>query len=96
MPIEVVRKPNESINNFLLRFNRTLKRAGILEEAKKHRFYMPEPNWNRKKESAVYRAQMQEKIAFLKKRGVIKGDEDIKVIKKLLRNPKWSSINLPR
>jgi hypothetical protein len=39
---------------------------------------------------------MKEKIAFLKKRGVIKGNEDIKVIKKLLRNPKWSSINLPR
>ncbi len=96
MPIEVGKKSNEPVNNFLIRFNRTLKKAGVLEEAKKTRFYNPESNRNHKKESAVYRAQMKEKIAFLKKRGVIKGNEDIKVIKKLLRNPKWSSINLPR
>ncbi|HOK20789.1 MAG TPA: 30S ribosomal protein S21 [Candidatus Paceibacterota bacterium] len=96
MPIEVTRKPNESINNFLLRFNRALKQAGILDEAKARRFYQPEPNRTQKKKSAIYRAQMRERIIALKKRGVIKGKEDIKVIKKLLRNPKWSYINLPR
>ena len=96
MPIEVTKKSNESVNNFLLRFNKTLKKAGILEEAKKTRFYAPDTNKNHKKESAIYKAQMKEKIAFLKKRGIIKGNEDIKVIKKLLRKPKGSSINLPR
>ncbi|HOD96922.1 MAG: 30S ribosomal protein S21 [Candidatus Paceibacterota bacterium] len=96
MPIEVTRKSNEPINNFLLRFNRALKQSGVLEEAKTKRFYQPEPNRNQKKESAIYRAQMREKILALKKRGIIKGNEDIKVIKKLLRNPKWSHINLPR
>jgi hypothetical protein len=27
MPIEVSKKPNEPVNNFLIRFNRTLKKA---------------------------------------------------------------------
>jgi len=49
MPIEVTRKSNEPINNFLLRFNRALKQAGVLEEAKAKRFYQPEPNRNQKK-----------------------------------------------
>jgi len=96
MPIEIIKKPNEPFNNFLLRFNRVLKQAGILEEARTKRYHLPKSNRNRQKQSAVYRAQMKEKILALKKRGIIKGKEEIRIIKKLLRNPKWSFINLPR
>jgi len=96
MAIEVNKKPNEPINNFLLRFNRALKQADILKEARARRFYESEPNRNRKKQSAVYRAQIKEKILALQKRGIIKGKEDPKLIKKLLRNPKWSFTNLPK
>lgn len=96
MAIEVNKKPNEPINNFLLRFNRALKQSGILDEARKRRFFEPKINRNRKRQSAVYRAQIKEKIMALKKRGIITGKEDLKVIKKLLRNPKWSFTNLPK
>lgn len=96
MAIEVTKKPNESINNFLLRFNRALKQAGILDEARKKRFFESDVNRNRKRQSAVYRAQIKEKVTALKKRGILTGKEDLKLIKKLLRNPKRSFTNLPK
>jgi len=90
MAIEIKRKQDEPINSFLYRFNKTVQQSGVLGQAKKRRFRAAEINRNRRRTSAVYRAQIKKQIQSMKKSGVLKGTEDITFIKKLLRDPKKS------
>jgi len=91
MAIEIKRKSDEPSGAFLYRFNRLIKQSGILRDAKKLRFYQSPPNRRSRRNSAIYRAKIRKDIQYLKKAGVLKGTEDIKFIKKILRNPKKSS-----
>jgi len=93
MAIEIKRKSEEPISSFLYRFNRLLQQSGVLNDAKKTRFHRKKLNRRQKRTSAIYRASVRRKIQQMKKAGLLKGAEDIKFIKKLLRNPK-SSLNL--
>lgn len=88
MALEVKRKPDEPISSFLYRFNRLLQQSGILKTAQEARFYVKKPNRRVRRLSAIYRAQLREKIRKMKKAGLLKGNEDLKFIKRLLRNPK--------
>ncbi|HNW96707.1 MAG TPA: hypothetical protein PLQ44_02990 [Candidatus Paceibacterota bacterium] len=90
MAIEAKRKQDEPINSFLYRFNKMVQQSGVLKQAKGGRFRAIEPNRNRRRTSAIYRAQLKKQIQYMKKSGVLKGTEDIKFIKKLLRDPKKS------
>lgn len=90
MAIEIKRKQDEPINSFLYRFNKTVQQSGVLGQAKKRRFRAVEVNRNRRRTSAIYRAQVKKQIQAMKKSGALKGTEDIKFIKKLLRDPKKS------
>ena len=90
MAIEAKRKQDEPINSFLYRFNKMVQQSGVLKQAKGGRFRAIEPNRNRRRTSAIYRAQHKKQIQYMKKSGVLKGTEDIKFIKKLLRDPKKS------
>ena len=90
MAIEAKRKQDEPINSFLYRFNKMVQQSGVLKQAKGGRFRTIEPNRNRRRTSAIYRAQLKKQIQYMKKSGVLKGTEDIKFIKKLLRDPKKS------
>ena len=67
-----------------------VQQSGVLKQAKGGRFRAIEPNRNRRRTSAIYRAQLKKQIQYMKKSGVLKGTEDIKFIKKLLRDPKKS------
>jgi len=91
MAIEIRRKPDEPINVFLYRFNKQVQQSGVLGAVKKARFFASAPNRRQRRASAIYRAKIRKDILYLKKAGVLKGAEDIKFIKKLLRNPKKQS-----
>ncbi len=67
--IEVKRKQNEPIANMLRRFNELLQKEGILELAKKKRFYEKKPNKRQRKKDALYRLAMKRKMEYLKKYG---------------------------
>lgn len=88
MAIEIKRKQDEPMNSFLYRFNKMVQQSGVLRQAKKGRFRRTEVNRNRRRTSAVYRAQIKKQIESMKKSGILKGKEDITFIKKLLRDPK--------
>jgi len=91
MAIEIKRKPEEPINVFLYRFNKQVQQSGVLGSVKRARFFQSEPNRRQRRISAIYREKISKDIQKLKKAGVLKGTEDIKFIKKLLRNPKKQS-----
>lgn len=91
MAIEARKKPNEPMSAFLYRFNRLIQQSGVLKDAKKHRFYTVDQTRRQRRDSAVYKAKIRKEINQLKKAGFLKGDEDIKFIKKILRNPKKQS-----
>lgn len=88
MAIEAKKKPNEPVNVLLYRFNKMMQQSGVLKAAKKRRFVTEEPNRRQRRASAIYRAKIKKEIYQLKKAGSLKGNEDIKFIKKILRNPK--------
>jgi ribosomal protein S21 len=67
--VEVKRKPNESVANLIRRFNELLQKEGVLEVAKKKRFYEKKPNKRQRKKDALYRLAMQRKMEYLKKHG---------------------------
>lgn len=88
MAISVKRKKDEAVTTFLYRFNKAVQHSGVLKDAKKNKFHNPKPNKNQRRKSTLYKVKMGAQIRKLKKSGVLKGGEDIKSIKKMLRNPK--------
>lgn len=88
MAITVKRKKDEQITSFLYRFNKAIQHSGVLRQAKANRFFTPKPNRNQRRKSAIYRAKMGKQIGGLRRAGILKGGENLKDIKKLLRDPK--------
>lgn len=88
MAIEAKKKANEPSSVLLYRFNKMMQQSGVLKSAKRRRFVTEEQNRRQRRASAIYRAKIKKEIFNLKKSGALKGGEDIKFIKKILRNPK--------
>lgn len=65
----VSRKPNESFEGMVRRFNRKIQQSGKLTAFRKKRFYEKEPNKRAKRESAIRseaRKKLKEKMLLLK------------------------------
>ena len=56
------RKEGESVNSFLYRFSKRVRRSGIFKEAKRRRFFEPNANKRARKESTLYRLKRQKEI----------------------------------
>ena len=69
MPIEVKKRKGESFTALLFRFNKKIKRSGVLKEAKKRRFHQRPQNKRKKRLSALHRAEKEKEIKKLKRYG---------------------------
>ncbi len=69
MSIKVKRRKGDNSNSLLYRFNRKIKRSGILREAKKHMYYERPPSKNQKRKSALYREKKKKEIEKLTRYG---------------------------
>ena len=69
MPIEVKKKEGESLGSFLFRFNKRIRRSGVLKETKRRRFHSRNVNRNKRRSSALYRIQKKKKVAQQRKYG---------------------------
>ncbi|MCD6283761.1 30S ribosomal protein S21 [bacterium] len=69
MSIEVKRKPKETVSALVRRFSRAVQKSGILNEAKKRRFYIKKKTRREKRESALRRIRIIKEREKLKKLG---------------------------
>ncbi len=67
--VEVQRRKGESFESFYRRFQKRLFLSGKLLEARKSRFKKPKPSKRDKKESALRRNHISDKVSYLKKIG---------------------------
>jgi ribosomal protein S21 len=75
---EVRRKKGETFESLLRRFTKKVQASGKLLQAKKVRFYERPKSRNLKRQSALQRAEMREKIEYLKKIGRFKEETDLR------------------
>lgn len=71
MAIEIKRKPKETVDKLIKRFNKAVSRSGILLEARKKMFKDRNISERKKKESALYRARKSQEYEHLRKWGKI-------------------------
>ena len=64
------RKEGESVNSFLYRFSKRVRRSGIFKETKRRRFFEPNASKRARKESTLYRLKRQKEIEREKKLGI--------------------------
>jgi ribosomal protein S21 len=69
MSIKVKKRKGENFISLLYRFNRKIKRSGVLREAKKRMFYQKELSKNQQRKSALYRDKKRKEIEELTKYG---------------------------
>lgn len=60
------KREGESIGSFLFRFNKKMKRSGVMKEVRKRRFRTRVQNRNKRRTTALYR--LEKKQAFEKER----------------------------
>lgn len=72
---ETRRKPKESFESLLRRFNRQVQQSGKILQAKKIRFYTRPKSERALKESAMRRIKIGNKMDYLKRVGRIGKDE---------------------
>jgi len=72
--VEFKRKKNESFEEFLRRFNKTLIKSRKLHEVRQNKYLTPKPNKNKKKIQALNSMKIREKNEYLKKIGRIKDE----------------------
>lgn len=73
---EVKRKKGESFEGFMRRVKQEWLRSGMLYEARKVQFFVPEKSKNVRRESAVVRAKMTSKLNYLRKIGKLAEKDD--------------------
>ena len=71
---ETKRKPKESFEALLRRFNKQVQQSGKILQAKKIRFYARPKSKLKLKESALRRLKIEDKKTYLKRVGKIKDD----------------------
>lgn len=74
---KVERKKNESFEAMLRRFNQRVQKSGRLLQAKKIRFLAPSESKTKKKQAALKRKSISEKIDYQLRSGKLK-EEDLK------------------
>lgn len=73
---EVKRKKGESFEGFMRRTKQEWLRSGMLYEARKVQFFVPEKSKNVRRESAVVRAKITSKLNYLRKIGKLAEKDD--------------------
>ena len=68
--MELKRREGEPVNAFLYRFNKRVRQAGILKEAKKRRFRARPVSRNKRRLGALYREKKKSEVTRMKKMGV--------------------------
>lgn len=69
--VEVKKKESESFENLLRRFNRKIQQSGVLNRARKTRYYQPEKSRNLVRASARRRAELRTEREEAKKLGKV-------------------------
>ena len=69
--MEVKIKDNENVETMLRRFKKQLLRSGLLNTARKKRFYEKEVSKNLNKKSALKKGELRKERELLKKKGKI-------------------------
>lgn len=70
--LEVKRKKGETFDSLLRRFQRRMQASGKILQVKKVRFYVKDPNRNKRRESALRRADKRATYEYLAKTGQLK------------------------
>ena len=76
MAVEVKRKNNESVETLLRRFSKRVLQSGVIDQAKKGRFFERTKSKRRIKEEAVRRQFLNERREYLRKIGQLVDAED--------------------
>jgi ribosomal protein S21 len=76
MAVEVKRKNNESVESMLRRFTKRVQQSGVVDRAKKARFFEPSKSKLRIREEAIRRKLMGERKEYLRKVGKLVDSED--------------------
>lgn len=74
--MEVKRKKGESFESLLRRFSRRVQQSGKVLQAKKIRFYTPQPSKLEMRRSALHRTAAREKLEYMLRSGKMK-EEDL-------------------
>ena len=69
MSIRVNKRKGENFSSLIFRFNRKIKRSGILREAKKKMYFRRPINKNQRRKSALYREEKKREIEKLRRYG---------------------------
>lgn len=67
--LEVKKKEHESLDSLLRRFHRKVQQSGLIEQAKKIRYYERPKSKTRKRESAIRRTEIRQERDVLRKLG---------------------------
>lgn len=67
--MEVRKRKNENVGSFLYRFSKRVQQSGVLKEVKKRRAHTRPVNRQKRRLSALYKANKKEEIARMKKYG---------------------------
>ncbi len=67
--MQMQRRPGESFESFLRRFNRRLLGSGKLFQARKIRFFKKQPSKTKQRATALRRKQLKERFTYLEKIG---------------------------
>jgi len=67
--IKLDKKEGENVGSFIFRFNKKVKRSGVLKEVRKRRFKSRPENRNARRKGALYRITKQEALQKEKKYG---------------------------
>jgi len=70
--VEFKRKPGESFESFIRRFNKRLQLDGRLMLAREQRYFHKKPNKRQVRQSALVRQALREKREYLGKIGQLK------------------------
>jgi len=63
------KREGESIGSFLFRFNKKIKRSGVMKEVRKRRFRARPQNRNKRRSAALYRIEKKQVFEKEKKNG---------------------------
>ncbi len=69
MSVRVNKRKGENFNSLFYRFNRKIRRSGILREARKKLYHQKPPNKNQRRKSALYREEKKKEIEKLRRYG---------------------------
>jgi len=69
MSVKVNKRKGENFNSLMYRFNRKIRRSGILREARSRTFYQKSLNKNQRRKEALYRRKKDREIEELKRYG---------------------------